>query len=97
MLFIAPQLLERAPSPPKSNSWLHEIKYDGYRLLARLEHGRVSLFSRPGANWTERLPSIANAVGTLATANAYLDGELVYLPANGLPDFEALQNATQAR
>ena len=97
MPFIAPQLLERSQSAPDGDNWLHEIKYDGYRLLARLEQGRVALFSRPGADWTARLPSIARAIGALATSSAYLDGELVYLPPNGLPDFAALQNAAHTR
>jgi bifunctional non-homologous end joining protein LigD len=97
MPFIAPQLLERSQSAPDGDNWLHEIKYDGYRLLTCLEHGRVSLFSRPGANWTTRLPSIAAALGALANSGAYLDGELVYLAPNGVPDFEALQQTTHAR
>jgi bifunctional non-homologous end joining protein LigD len=95
-LFVPPLLLGRAPSPPSGDAWLHEIKYDGYRLLARVDAGRVALFSRPGADWTSRLPAISNAVAGVAES-VYLDGELVYLTPDGMPDFDALRKATQWR
>ena len=92
----APQLLTRAAAPPNGDAWLYEIKYDGFRLLANLGHGRASLWSRPGAEWTSRLPWIANAVAALKARSACLDGELVYLTDDGFPDFEALQDATRS-
>src|SRR5437763_3485231 len=96
VLAPAPQLLSRASQPPNGDAWLHEIKYDGYRLMANLTHGRSSLRSRPGADWTSRLPWIAAAVASLQARSACLDGELVYLTDEGFPDFERLQNATRS-
>src|SRR6185437_3673871 len=92
----SPQLLSRAPTAPEGDGWLHEIKYDGYRLVASLERGRVRLRSRSGADWTARLPSIARAVVSLGSREVVLDGELVYLDDDGLPDFEHLWAATRA-
>lgn len=93
---LSPQLLTRAARPPNGDGWLYEIKYDGYRLLASVEHGRASLLSRPGADWTPRLPLIANAVCSLGIRSATFDGELVYLTDDGFPDFERLRGATQS-
>lgn len=97
LLAHGPQLLARAATPPNGDAWLHEIKYDGYRLLATVESGRVRLRSRPGADWTTRLPAIATAVATLGVRQLALDGELVYLDDDGFPDFERLQAATRWR
>jgi bifunctional non-homologous end joining protein LigD len=96
LVSLSPQLLSRAPQPPNGDAWLHEIKYDGYRLLARFANGRGSLFSRPGVDWTSRLPLIADAILSLRATNAYLDGELVYLNDEGMPDFERLREATRS-
>lgn len=96
-LALSPQLLSRASEPPDGDGWIHEIKYDGYRLLASVEHGRASLRSRPGADWTSRLPLIAKAVASLDASSVTLDGELVYLREDGFPDFERLQGATRAK
>ena len=70
---------------------LHEIEYDGYRLLASIERGRVRLISSSGADWTARLPLIAKAVAALGVQTAILDGELVFLTSEGFPDFERLR------
>jgi ATP dependent DNA ligase domain len=56
--------------------WLHEIKFDGYRLHARLDHGAVKLLTRTGLDWTHKYPAIAKVVATLGARQAYLDGEL---------------------
>src|SRR5437868_3156853 len=93
---LAPQLLERAPRPPEGDGWVHEIKYDGYRLLASVERGKVTLNSRSGADWTARLPAIAKAIVALGVYRAQLDGELVYLTDDGFPDFERLWEATRS-
>jgi bifunctional non-homologous end joining protein LigD len=97
LLAQGPQLLSRAATPPNGDGWLHEIKYDGYRLLGAVDAGRVRLRSRSGADWTSRLPSIAKAVATLGVRQLALDGELVYLSGDGFPDFERLQVATRSR
>ena len=92
---LSPQLLSRASTPPNGEGWIHEIKYDGFRLMARLDSGRPMLVSRPGADWTARLPEIADALRSLPAESCSLDGELVYLTDEGFPDFEALQRATR--
>src|SRR5690242_7323258 len=97
VLGYSPQLLSRASTPPDGDGWLHEIKYDGYRLLASVERERVCLRSRAGADWTTRLPSIAKAIASLGARELALDGELVYLGDDGFPDFERLWTATRAR
>ncbi|HEX6370754.1 MAG TPA: hypothetical protein VF006_17690 [Longimicrobium sp.] len=90
---ITPQLLSSARAAPEGDAWLHEIKYDGYRLLCRLEHGRARLFSRPGRDWTAELPALVEAVEGLGIGSAWLDGEMVALRADGRPDFHALRRA----
>jgi len=93
---LAPQLLARASTPPNGDGWIHEIKYDGFRLAASSQAGRARLQSRPGADWTSRLPYIARAIELLGARQVALDGELVYLTDDGFPDFERLQGATQS-
>ncbi|MDF3200891.1 DNA ligase D [Pseudomonas sp. 1912-s] len=89
---FAPQLatlVDRAPD----GDWVYEIKFDGYRILARIQGGEVRLFTRNGHNWTDRLPRQAKALEALKLKDSWLDGEVVSLNAEGLPDFQALQNA----
>ncbi len=73
--------------------WHYEIKFDGYRILARILKGEVRLFTRNGHDWTERLPRQAKALQALKLKDSWLDGEVVSLNDDGLPDFQALQNA----
>lgn len=82
-------LVDRAPE----GDWHYEIKFDGYRMLARIRDGEVRLFTRNGHDWTERLPRQAKAVQALKLKDSWLDGEVVSLNGDGLPDFQALQNA----
>ena len=82
-------LVERAPE----GDWQYEIKFDGYRILARIRDGEVRLFTRNGHDWTERLPRQAKALQALKLKDSWLDGEVVSLNSDGLPDFQALQNA----
>ncbi|MFL1389959.1 DNA ligase D [Pseudomonas tritici] len=82
-------LVDRAPE----GDWHYEIKFDGYRMLARIRDGEVRLFTRNGHDWTERLPRQAKALQTLKLKDSWLDGEVVSLNGDGLPDFQALQNA----
>ena len=91
---IAPQLATLASDPPPDAAgWLWELKFDGYRLLARIDAGRAQLFTRNGLDWTARMPTLARALAALPVQNAWLDGEVVMPGADGLPDFGALQNA----
>ncbi|UUN91389.1 DNA ligase D [Pseudomonas extremorientalis] len=82
-------LVDRAPE----GDWQYEIKFDGYRMLARIRDGEVRLFTRNGHDWTDRLPRQAKALHALKLKDSWLDGEVVSLNGDGLPDFQALQNA----
>ena len=95
---LAPQLATLATEPPASAAdWLYELKFDGYRLLARIDDGDVRLFTRNGHDWTAKLPELAAAVAKLKSGDAWLDGEIVMENAQGAPDFQALQNAFDRR
>ncbi|HKD47712.1 MAG TPA: DNA ligase D [Rhizomicrobium sp.] len=89
--FIPPQLCRSEDRPPPGNGWVHEIKFDGYRIQARIENGKVSLLTRKGLDWSERFPEIAGALKTLR--GGIVDGEIVALDHDGTPDFSALQAA----
>lgn len=88
---IAPELARVADRPPTGNAWLHELKLDGYRLLARKDGGEVLLLSRRGHDWSERVPWLKSALAALSCRRAWLDGELVALRDDGHSDFQALQ------
>jgi bifunctional non-homologous end joining protein LigD len=94
---IAPQLATLARRAPGHGNWSYEIKFDGYRMLSRVEHGAARLITRNGYDWTDRLPKLRDALESLAVDTAWLDGEAVVLNADGMPDFNALQNAFDRR
>jgi bifunctional non-homologous end joining protein LigD len=83
--------VEKAPDGP---DWLHEIKFDGYRMHARLDAGRVQILTRRGNDWTDKYPAIAKAVAGLPAQNAYLDSELCGVLPDGRTAFNLIQNAT---
>jgi bifunctional non-homologous end joining protein LigD len=85
---MPPQLVER---PPDGIGWVHEIKFDGYRVQLRVVDGKVTLKTRNNLDWTEKFGAIASAAAKLP--DAIIDGEIVALDANGAPDFAALQAA----
>ncbi|MGY4532016.1 bifunctional non-homologous end joining protein LigD [Pseudomonas sp. TE3786] len=87
-----PQLATLVTQPP-AGDWVYEIKFDGYRMLARIQGGEVHLFSRNGNDWSARLPKQVEALRSLQLGDSWLDGEVVVLNEEGLPDFQALQNA----
>ncbi|MGE5469515.1 MAG: DNA ligase D [Bacteroidota bacterium] len=89
---LAPQLASLVESPP-AGDWHYEIKFDGYRLLSRVEGNNVRLFTRNGLDWTARLPPLARAIAALDLPASWLDGEIVVLDQHGHPDFQAVQNA----
>lgn len=91
--FIEPQLATLVDDPPNGEDWLHEIKYDGYRIQALIENGDVRLMSRNGKDWTDRYPEIAKAVARLHLDSAAIDGELVALDDRGHSDFSRLQQS----
>ena len=78
-------------APPDGDEWLHEIKHDGYRIVARIEEGEVRLVSRNGKDWTKEFPQVARAVGRLPAGTALLDGEVAAVLPNGATSFQALQ------
>jgi len=91
---LAPQLATLvAAAPADSQGWAYEIKYDGYRLLARIDGDSVRLMTRNGNDWTHKLPRLAEAVAALEIPSGWVDGEIVVMNEHGLPDFGALQNA----
>jgi bifunctional non-homologous end joining protein LigD len=90
---FSPQLATLVAEPPSDDGWIYEIKFDGYRLLARVEGDDVRLFTRRGNDWSARMPGLVEAVRALGLGSAWVDGEIVVNGANGAPDFNALQNA----
>jgi bifunctional non-homologous end joining protein LigD len=94
---FSPALATLVDTPPADGGWIYEVKFDGYRLLSRIENGEVQLLTRQGHDWTARLPALAQALRALPVGPAWLDGELVAMGEQGLPDFQALQNAFDAQ
>lgn len=92
---LKPQLATLVDSVPDGD-WLYEIKFDGYRIMARIESGKVQLFTRNGHDWTAKMPQQAEALAGLGLESAWLDGEVVVPNEEGTPDFQALQNAFEA-
>jgi bifunctional non-homologous end joining protein LigD len=92
--WIKPQLAKLVENAPDGPDWLHEIKFDGYRMHARLDAGRAQILTRRGNNWTEKYPAIAKTIGGLPAQNAYLDGELCGVLPDGRTAFNLIQNAT---
>ena len=88
-----PQLATLVKAPPEGEGWLHEIKYDGYRIGCRLHRGTVTLWSRRGNDWTRNFPEIVAAAKELKARSALIDGELAVLLPDGRTSFQALQNS----
>jgi bifunctional non-homologous end joining protein LigD len=89
--FVPPQLATRVAKPPEGRGWLHEIKFDGYRVLARIEDGKVSMLTRRGHDWSGRFGPIARALAKLNVRQALIDGEVVVMGETGVTDFGKLQ------
>mgnify|MGYP001544721582 FL=1 len=91
---LTPQLATLVDGPPSDPAeWTYEIKFDGYRLLARIDGGKIQLFTRNGNDWSHKLPHLVKAVGEMKLGKGWLDGEVIVPNENGIPDFQALQNA----
>jgi bifunctional non-homologous end joining protein LigD len=93
--FVPPQLCTLRDAPPEGDEWLHEVKYDGYRIQALLAGGEVKLVTRSGKNWTERYPAITDRLRSVDVDDAIIDGELVALDDEGHSKFSLLQNAAE--
>jgi bifunctional non-homologous end joining protein LigD len=91
-----PQLAQLVKSAPSGGEWLHELKYDGYRIGCRIDNGRVTLISRKGNDWTASFPEIARAAKALKVKSALLDGEVCVVLPDGRTSFQALQNLASA-
>ena len=89
---LQPQLATLVDTPP-SGDWRYEVKFDGYRILARIDGKDIRLFTRNGHDWSSKMPRQVAALRELGIDSAWLDGEMVVADENGAADFQALQNA----
>jgi bifunctional non-homologous end joining protein LigD len=89
--FIAPCLPMKAPEPPSGELWLHEIKHDGFRVIARKDGLKVRLYSRPGNDLTYRFPLIVESLARLRSRSCILDGEAVCCGDDGVPRFDRIR------
>lgn len=87
-----PQLATRVEAPPAGRGWLHEVKFDGYRVFCHVDGDGTTLWTRGGRDWTDRFSAVAEAAGSLPCREALLDGEVVALNERGISDFQTLQN-----
>src|SRR3984893_1942100 len=92
--WIPPQLTQLVEAAPEGDAWLHEIKFDGYRMHARLDRGAVRLLTRTGLDSTHKYPAIAAAAASLGARQAYLDGELCGVGPDGVTSFSMIQLAS---
>src|SRR5258708_7634373 len=90
--FIAPCLPTPIPRPPSGPLWVHEIKHDGYRMMAWREGNDVGLYTRRGHDWSERYPAVVGALRVLRVGSCLIDGELVVCDAAGVSSFERLRS-----
>ncbi|MEO5572928.1 MAG: DNA ligase D, partial [Gammaproteobacteria bacterium] len=90
---LKPQLATLVKAAPSGAGWLHEIKYDGYRMLCRVRNGKAAFFSRTEKDWTQRFSALSKAVADLPVQEAWFDGEVVAVKPDGTTSFQALQQA----
>ena len=95
--FIPPQLSQLVKAPPSGPDWAHELKYDGYRIHARVTGDKARLLTRTGLDWTDRYEATASAVSSIVPRLAYLDGELCAVRPDGTTSFSKLQAAMDDR
>jgi ATP-dependent DNA ligase len=89
--FVPPCLPTKAPHPPSGDVWLHEIKHDGFRVIARKDGDRVRLYSRPGNDLTYRFPLIVESLARLRSRSCIIDGEAVCCGDDGVPSFDRIR------
>jgi bifunctional non-homologous end joining protein LigD len=96
--FIRPQLAKLITEAPEGERWAHELKFDGYRMHARIDRGRVKLITaRSGLDWTAKYPGLADWLKALPVSTAYLDGELCAVRPDGTTSFSLMQAATEGQ
>jgi bifunctional non-homologous end joining protein LigD len=91
--FVPPQLCTRASKPPSGPGWVHEVKYDGYRMVAVIDSKGARFYSRNKLDWTDRFRTLAGAVEKLVPRDGILDGEIVIFDDAGRSDFGLMQQA----
>jgi bifunctional non-homologous end joining protein LigD len=91
--FVSPQLATLVRVAPAGDEWLHELKFDGYRMICRLERGKARFWSRNGKDWTEKFPNLAAALKSFPAVTAILDGEVVIVDKAGRSSFQRLQQS----
>ncbi|MBC8032351.1 MAG: hypothetical protein H7Z16_19865 [Pyrinomonadaceae bacterium] len=91
--FIAPQLATLVNEPPEGDEWLHELKFDGYRMICHLSRGQVRFWSRNKKDWTLKFPNLAKALTTFPATSVILDGEVVIVDTAGRSSFQSLQQS----
>src|SRR6266404_9048849 len=89
--FVPPCLPTKAPQQPSGEAWLHEIKHDGFRVIARKDGARVRLYSRPGNDLTYRFPLIVESLARLPSRSCIIDGEAVCCGDDGVPSFDRIR------
>ncbi|MES2945801.1 MAG: DNA ligase D, partial [Pseudomonadota bacterium] len=94
---LEPQLATLVESAPSHGDWIYELKFDGYRLMTRLDGGQAHCFTRNGHDWTAKMPQLASSLKALGLEGTWLDGEIVVPDKNGIPNFQLLQGAFEAR
>ncbi|MFA6044069.1 MAG: DNA ligase D [Phycisphaerales bacterium] len=95
--WLPPELCTLTDHAPTSDDWLHEIKFDGYRLLARKDGDQVTLLTRSGKDWTHKFAPLALAIAKLGTKTALIDGEATIVTPDGRTSFQGLQNAIKVQ
>jgi bifunctional non-homologous end joining protein LigD len=95
--FIEPALATSIDKVPKGERWIHEIKFDGYRVQLHLANETVRVFTRRGNDWTKRFKKVADEPWHISAGSAILDGEIVVPAGNGATDFSVLQNELKGK
>jgi bifunctional non-homologous end joining protein LigD len=90
--FVEPCLPSPAKKPPAGSNWIHEIKHDGYRLMARRDPVGIRLITRRGNDWTQRYPLVVEAVNHLKVRSCLIDGEVACCDEKGVTSFELLRH-----
>ncbi len=90
---LTPELCKLVEEAPDTEDWLHEIKYDGYRIVAILNKNKIKLFTRRGNDWSTYFPTLLSELQKIPLSNFILDGELIAFDRSGISNFQILQNA----
>ncbi|MET3840479.1 ATP-dependent DNA ligase [Bradyrhizobium sp. OAE829] len=95
--FIEPALATSIDNVPNGERWIHEIKFDGYRIQVHLAHQEIKVYTRRGNDWTNRFRKIADDAWHISAGSAIIDGEVVVPAADGTTDFSVLQNELKGK